>query len=147
MRDIVISRDLPYPRELVWRALTESDQLAAWLMKNDFRAEVGHTFTFLTDPAPGFDGVVHCKVLEVVPLQRLSMTWRGGPLDTRLSYDLSDVPMGTRLVLRHEGFRGLGNLLPRIFLGLGWGKNLKVRILATLARMQADPERVNRLAS
>ena len=41
MRDIVITRDLPYPVELVWSAFTESDQIAAWLMKNDFSPVVG----------------------------------------------------------------------------------------------------------
>jgi hypothetical protein len=27
-------------------------------MRNDIRPDVGHRFTFQTDPAPGFDGIV-----------------------------------------------------------------------------------------
>jgi uncharacterized protein YndB with AHSA1/START domain len=45
----------------VWRALTDSDLLARWLMPNDFRPVPGHRFSFRTTPRPGqgFDGVVH----------------------------------------------------------------------------------------
>jgi uncharacterized protein YndB with AHSA1/START domain len=141
MRDIVLSRDLPYPRELVWQALTDSDELAAWLMPNDFRPVVGHAFTFRTDPAPGFDGTVHCRVLAIEPLERLEMSWRGGPLDTVLSYTLSDPPSGTRLLLRHSGFQGLGNLLPRVFLGSGWRKLLRSRLAAVLDRNAGQESR------
>jgi uncharacterized protein YndB with AHSA1/START domain len=48
----------PHPIDQVWAALTSSAALAAWLMPNDFQPEVGHTFTFTTKPAPGFDGIV-----------------------------------------------------------------------------------------
>jgi uncharacterized protein YndB with AHSA1/START domain len=126
MRDIKIQRDLPYPIELVWSAISESGQLSQWLMENDFLPVIGHAFTFKTDPAPGFDGIVCCKVLELEPCKRLVMSWQGGPLDTILSFDLQETPTGTRLNLCHSGFEGAGNLLPRFFLGLGWsGKTLK----------------------
>jgi uncharacterized protein YndB with AHSA1/START domain len=120
MRDIVITRHLPFPRERVWLALTDSDALADWLMPNDFRPEIGHRFTFRTDPAPGFDGIVRCKVLELVPPERLVISWQGGALDTTLSFVLEAAAGGTRLTLRHAGFAGPGALLPRIVLGLGW---------------------------
>jgi uncharacterized protein YndB with AHSA1/START domain len=38
--------DLPHPPEKVWRALTESELLAAWLMANDMQPLIGHSFTF-----------------------------------------------------------------------------------------------------
>ena len=63
---IRVEYDLAQPPRKVWRALTESDLLGRWLMPNDIKAQVGHRFTFKTAPALGFDGVVHCKVLEVV---------------------------------------------------------------------------------
>jgi uncharacterized protein YndB with AHSA1/START domain len=132
MRDIVITRELPYPRELVWESLTDRVQLAAWLMENDVEPVVGHEFTFRTDPALGFDGIVRCKVLVVEAPQRLEMTWNGGGLDTVLSYRLEATEGGTRLTLKHSGFKGIGNLIPRIILGIGWGKNLKQRIVRVL---------------
>jgi len=128
MRDIVITRTLPYPRQMVWESLTDPVLLADWLMENDFSPCAGHEFTFRTDPAPGFDGIVHCRVLVVDEPRRLEMTWRGGPLDTVLAYELEETAAGTVLNLRHSGFKGLGNLMPRIVLGLGWKKNIDKRL-------------------
>jgi uncharacterized protein YndB with AHSA1/START domain len=135
MRDIVVTRTLPYPRQMVWESLTDPVHLADWLMENDFRPETGHEFTFRTDPAPGFDGIVHCRVLIVDEPRRLEMTWRGGPLDTVLAYELEETTAGTVLKLRHSGFKGLGNLMPRIVLGLGWKKNLDKRLGKVLERL------------
>lgn len=90
------------------------DLIASWLMPNDFRAEVGHRFTFRTRPAPGFDGIVHCEVLAVEPNRRLSYSWRGGSperrgygaeLDTVVTWTLTPSESGgTRLRLDHDGF-------------------------------------------
>ena len=128
MKDVEITRNLSFPREMIWQALTDSAQLGAWLMPNDFRPEIGHRFTFRTKPAPGFDGIVHCEVLELVPPERLVISWKGGPLDTRVAFELAETSTGTRLTLRHTGFAGLSNVIPRIALGFGW-KDLLARKL------------------
>ena len=133
MRDIVITRLLPYPRPMVWEALTDSAQLSAWLMPNDIRPVLGHRFTFRTDPAPGFDGVVHSEVLELVPEERLVISWKGGPLDTTVSFTLADAPGGTALTLRHAGFAGVSNALPRIVLGFGWKRLLGRKLPSQIA--------------
>ena len=136
MQDIVISCELPYPRERVWTALTDSRQLAAWLMKNDFAPVLGHSFTFTTDPAPGFDGIVRCEVLAIDPPRHLKISWRGGPLDTVVTFDLEEISRVTRLTLRHAGFEGLSNFLPRVFLKIGWAKNLRARIGGAIESVQ-----------
>ena len=41
---VVFECDLPEPREKVWRALTERELLAKWLLPNDLRPEVGAKF-------------------------------------------------------------------------------------------------------
>ncbi|MEQ4718480.1 SRPBCC domain-containing protein [Nonomuraea sp. B19D2] len=43
----------------MWRALTEPELVARWLMPNDFKPQVGHRFTFTTEPKPqvGFDRI------------------------------------------------------------------------------------------
>lgn len=51
LQSIVVEREIRHPPEKVWRALTESELIASWLMPNDFWAEVGHRFTFRTRPA------------------------------------------------------------------------------------------------
>jgi len=49
-QSISLKYDLPHPPAKVWRALTEPELLAAWLMANDMRALVGHRFTFKQQP-------------------------------------------------------------------------------------------------
>lgn len=133
MTDIEITRLLRFPRQMVWQALTESAHLEAWLMPNDFLPVVGRRFTFQTKPAPGFDGIVHCEVLELLAPERLVIAWRGGPLDTRVTFELKEAAEGTLLTLRHAGFAGLSNMIARIALGLGWKSLLEKKLPGHLA--------------
>jgi Activator of Hsp90 ATPase homolog 1-like protein len=41
---------LPYSAESVWRALTDPELIARWLMPNDLRLETGHRFAIDSDP-------------------------------------------------------------------------------------------------
>jgi uncharacterized protein YndB with AHSA1/START domain len=132
MRDIEVVREVAFPREMVWAALTDSRQLGAWLMPNDFQPKVGHRFTFTSKPAPGFDGVVRCEVLELRAPERVVFSWKGGPLDTVVSFDLAETAVGTRITLRHAGFGGLSNLIPRVVLGLGWKSLLAKKLVRHL---------------
>jgi uncharacterized protein YndB with AHSA1/START domain len=75
-------------------------------MPNDIAPVVGHRFTFRTQPAPGFDGIVHCEVLEVINNERLVYSWRGGPLETVVTWTLSaGGDGGTILQLVQDGFK------------------------------------------
>jgi uncharacterized protein YndB with AHSA1/START domain len=40
-RSIVVEREMPYPAERIWRALTEGPLIEQWLMKNDFQPGAG----------------------------------------------------------------------------------------------------------
>jgi uncharacterized protein YndB with AHSA1/START domain len=89
--------------------LTDPELLAKWIMANDIRPVVGHTFTFKSEPTPWWDGIVHCEVLDVDLHKRLRYSWRSGPasspLDTVVSWTLTLTPSGgTRLALEHSGF-------------------------------------------
>lgn len=48
-----------------WRRKLESLAVEQWLMPNDFEPHVGHDFTLRAEPAPGFDGIVRCRVLAI----------------------------------------------------------------------------------
>ena len=92
-------------------------------MPNDFVPEVGSSFTFRTEPGPGFDGIVRCEVLALDPPRAMTWSWRGGPLDTRVTFTLEPVDQGgreaTRLVVHHDGFAGLKARIVQAILGIG----------------------------
>ena len=122
-RSFRVERTYPFERELVWQSLTDPELIAAWLMPNDFRAEVGHAFTMRTDPAPGFDGIVHCRVLALEPPHFMRWSWRGGAIDTEVAFELHEAIVlsqpATRLVVVHSGFEGLPGVLTSFILQAG----------------------------
>jgi uncharacterized protein YndB with AHSA1/START domain len=128
-RDLHFEMTYPHPIEHVWQALTNNDAMAQWLMPNDFLPVVGHRFQFHTKPAPGFDGIVRCEVLEVSPPGRLVYTWTGGGVDTRLIWTLKQVAEGTSLTLDHTGFEGLRGMLVSSILGKGWNSKILAKHL------------------
>ena len=76
---VVVERDIAYPPEKIWRALTQPHLIAEWLMKNDFAPKVDHRFKFSGDW-----GSVDCQVLTVEPNRSLSYSWGAfGPRDHR----------------------------------------------------------------
>jgi uncharacterized protein YndB with AHSA1/START domain len=104
-RSIVVDYHLDATSANVWRVLTEPELLAKWLMQNDIKPDVGHHFTFQTDPAPGFDGIVHCEVIEAQPFSRLVYSWRGGSINTVVTWTLNPAASGgTHLLLEQFGF-------------------------------------------
>jgi uncharacterized protein YndB with AHSA1/START domain len=133
--DIDVTVSYPHPVERVWEALTSSEALAAWLMPNDFKPVVGHRFTFRTRPAPGFDGIVRCKVLELDPPRRMVWSWAGGSIDTTVTFTLEETADGrTRLRMHQVGFHGLGAQLTRRILAGGYPRILGQRLPAYLDR-------------
>ncbi|MBI2393582.1 MAG: SRPBCC domain-containing protein [Deltaproteobacteria bacterium] len=108
-KSLSLTWDLRHAPEKVWRALTQPDLLARWLMANDLRPQVGHTFTFRQEPTPWWDGIVRCEVLEIESHRRIRYTWRSGSgateLDTVVTWTLTPTASGgTRLELEQSGF-------------------------------------------
>lgn len=134
--DIDVTMVYPHPAEHVWAALTSSEALAEWFMPNDFEPSAGHRFTFRTKPAPGFDGIVHCEVLEIDAPRRMVWSWAGGPIDTTVTFTLEpEGPGSTRLRMRQTGFAGLSGQLTRRILGGGYPRILGKRLPAYLDRI------------
>ncbi len=101
-------RRLPHPPEKVWRALTDPALLTEWLLPVvDLHLQPGAEFMFKTQPYPGWDGTVNCRILESEPQQRLSYTWVVGDmvLDTVVTFTLTPTASGTRLSLVQSGFK------------------------------------------
>ena len=98
--------DLQHPPEKVWRALTDPAQLAEWLLPvADLKLDPGAAFTFKTEPQPGWDGVVNCRLLEIESHRKLRWRWVVGDIDTVVTFTLTPTPSGTRLSLLQSGFK------------------------------------------
>jgi uncharacterized protein YndB with AHSA1/START domain len=121
-----------HPAEAVWEYLTKPELLSQWLMPNNFQPVVGHEFQFTTKPIPAldFDGIFYCKVREVLPFNKLSYSWIGGPGDGKISLDsiviwtLTERDNGTELQVEHSGFKPVENLALYDAMNKGWLQNM-----------------------
>lgn len=106
-RSVVVEREFPYPTEKLWRALTQPHLIEEWLMKNDFKPVVGHSFNLKGD----WGGVLDCEVLAVEPNRTLSYTWNfvhddaAFNLTSVVTFTLTPTATGTRLRMEQAGFR------------------------------------------
>lgn len=109
---IAFECELAEPPEKVWRALTVPELLAAWMMPNDIKPEIGSRFAFAGPDAP-----IDCEILDAEPGRLLRYSWRerpqpggatGGddsPLDSIVTFTLDrTVSGGTHLRIVHDGF-------------------------------------------
>lgn len=108
-RAIVIVEDYAASPARVWRAMTDPELMARWMMANDFEPRVGHEFTMQGVPVPAvkFSGTIRCKVLELVAERRLSLSWgdaAGATTNWTVSWTLERREGGTRVTLVHDGF-------------------------------------------
>jgi uncharacterized protein YndB with AHSA1/START domain len=96
---VVVEREVPYPPEKIWRALTQPHLIEEWLMKNDFEPVVGHNFNLRADW-----GAVDCQVMTVEPNKTLSYTWGAYGLESVITWTLTPTSTGTRLRMEQSGF-------------------------------------------
>ena len=106
-RTVVVEREFPHPPEKLWRALTQPHLIQEWLMKNDFKPEVGHRFNLRGE----WGGVLDCEVLTIEPNRTLSYTWNFVHDDAALNmqsvvtFTLTPTRTGTSLRMEQAGFR------------------------------------------
>jgi uncharacterized protein YndB with AHSA1/START domain len=110
MNTLRIERILPHEPARVFSALTDPAKMAQWFfcsepggtkVTNDFRpggkyvVEMPHG-----DETVVIDGIY----LEIVPPKKLVFTWNStrGMKDSKVSFDLTAIPEGTKLVITHE---------------------------------------------
>jgi uncharacterized protein YndB with AHSA1/START domain len=97
---VVVEREIPYPPEKIWRALTHPHLIEQWLMKNDFKPVLGHRFDLRADW-----GAVDCQVIAIEPNKTLSYTWAAYGLETVVTWTLTASRTGTHLRMEQSGFR------------------------------------------
>jgi len=99
-RAVVVERELAFPPEKIWRALTRPHLIEEWLMKSDFEPAVGRSFKFSADW-----GAVDCRVEAVEPNKTLSYTWAAYGLESIVIWTLTRTSTGTHLRMEQSGFR------------------------------------------
>lgn len=104
-RSVVIEKELPHPREKVWRALTQTSLIKEWLMDNDFQPAVGHKFQFRSTPMPNWNGIIDSEVLVVDPNKKLSYSWGSLGLESVVTFTLTPTDAGTHIRMEQTGFR------------------------------------------
>ena len=97
-RSVIVEREISFPPEKIWRALTQPHLIEEWLMKNDFKPAVDHSFRLSGDW-----GGVDCRVLTVEPNKTLSYTWGG--VESVVTWTLTPTSTGTHLRMEHAGLR------------------------------------------
>jgi uncharacterized protein YndB with AHSA1/START domain len=121
----------PHKPAAVWDYITKPELIAQWLMPSNFKPVVGHEFQLNAPAMPemDFDGVFYCKVLEVVPHQKLSYSWKFGPGDGTLNNSvviwlLTEKDNGTELLMKHNEFEGANFLTMFDSMSKGWPQHI-----------------------
>ena len=143
---------LPCPKDKVWRALTDPDLIARWLMPNDFRLEAGHRFAIDSDPIRqcGLGGIGHCEVLAFDEGTMLRIAWTAAHedmsgLDSAVAFTVAPARGGTRLLIEHDGLHPCPYTITSIGCGPGGGRSSTRRIGEVSATVDAWRAAIGRL--
>jgi len=102
---LVAERTFNAPVSLVWKALTDKDDIRQWSFDlREFAPVVGFEFQFDVEHE-GFKYCHRCKVTEAIPRKRLAYTWRyeGYAGDSLVTFELFAQGNKTRVRLTHAG--------------------------------------------
>ena len=89
-RSVVVEREIPFPPEKIWRALTQPHLIEEWLMKNDFKPVVDHSSIFAATGA-----LSTVRSWQIEPNKTLSYTLGGHGLESVVTWTLTPTSKGT----------------------------------------------------
>ena len=127
-RSVVVEREIPYPPEKIWRALTEPHLIEEWLMKNDFEPVVGpRVQSYAATGAPST-----ARSSRSSRNRTLSYSWAAHGLESVVTWTLTPTSKGTTSA---HGAVGLPPGSGQAYRGakMGWG-NFFAKLEQVLAR-------------
>ncbi|MEO1031699.1 MAG: SRPBCC domain-containing protein [Bacteroidota bacterium] len=88
----------------VWKAITKAEEISAWFIQADFKAEKGYQYIFTSAPNEKGCTTISGTVKEADPY-RLVYTWivADTKVETTVSWTLEPIESGTKLYLEHSG--------------------------------------------
>jgi uncharacterized protein YndB with AHSA1/START domain len=138
-RTVRFERVLPGPIDRVWAYLTESDKRAKWLASGPMELRVGGRFELkfnqadyaaIIEPTPERfkhqGGEVEIGLItQCDPPRLLAFSWREGPVESEVIFELTPRGRDVLLVLTH---RRLGNRVEMVSVASGWHTLLGVLV-------------------
>lgn len=104
MKDVITKEHVfSHPIEKVWNAISKAEEISAWFIQADFKAEKGYKYTFMAGEEQGCTQITG-EVKKAVPYT-LIYTWivQNSDTETTVKWDLTETGNGTKLYLEHSG--------------------------------------------
>ena len=104
MKDVIKKEQLfLHPIDTVWNAISRAEEITAWFIKADFRAEKGYRYTFTASEEHNCTQITG-EVKEADPYT-LVYTWivQNTETETTVRWHLEPTEKGTKLILEHSG--------------------------------------------
>ncbi len=140
---IVVEQIFNAPISVVWKAITDTDQMRRWFFETmtNFEPAVGFQTQFNVR-VEDQDYPHQWKVTDVVPEKRIVYDWRYGgyPGNSSVTWELSETLNGTKLTLTHKGIETFPQddpMFSRESGQAGWGYFLHESLKAFLERQDS----------
>ncbi len=88
----------------VWNAITKAEEISAWFIQADFKAEKGYRYVFTSEPNEKGCTTISGTIKEANPYL-LVYTWivADTKVETTVTWRLEDLGDSTKLYLEHSG--------------------------------------------
>lgn len=104
MKD-VISKEHVFDHSIdkVWNAISKAEEISAWFLNADFKAEIGYRYTFAASEEQGCTQIT--GVVKEADPYTLVYTWvvQNTNIETTVKWVLEEIDGKTKLYLEHSG--------------------------------------------